>query len=297
MIPNNIDRSHILAAIEEISNSGTPPIRQSNKYALFFEGRSYSPKYVISLANERANGTKLNSSSFNGGREANEFLSRLGFMIAKKNTQSLSEKPIPFAEPKPKSLTHHSTHNERCPECKKTILKMLQSIYGGVDQSYSPGIGTMPEDFSETKFYKPLLSIYQSLQNYRGYKDFVRTRKLRRGDYFIPSTDTMIEFDETQHFTACRKLTLSLYGEHIQPGFNVTRWINLCEKINKTDPDPKCIFRDEQRAWYDTLRDVAPDIIGISSIVRLFSKDHIWCKFNPNDSGDISRFKLILAEI
>jgi hypothetical protein len=281
-----------LAAIKEISKSGTPTTRISKDYLLVFEGHLYSPKYIISLANKYANGTTLNSSSFSGGREANQFLSRLGFTIITKNTQNLSEKPSTSAKPISKALIPRAAHNERCPECKNAILKMLKYIYGEVYQSYSLEMGTRPEDFTATPSYEPLLRIYQSLQNHRGFSDFVHTRKLPPVDYFIPSTGMIIEFDESQHFTACRKLTLSMYGEHIHPAFNVNRWITLCERISAADNDP--IYRDEQRAWYDTLRDFAPHIKGLPSTIRLFSKDHAWCEFNPNDKDAIQRFKLIL---
>ncbi len=81
MIPDNIDRSHVLKALEKIGSSGLPVGRESTKYVLVHEGGEYPPKFVISLANRFANGIMLESSRFSGGRETNGFLGRLGFEI------------------------------------------------------------------------------------------------------------------------------------------------------------------------------------------------------------------------
>jgi len=294
MIPININKSHILAAIEEISRNGTPTMHQSKTYALLFEGQQYPPKYVISLANRYANGVALDSSTFSGGLETNAFLSRLGFYIEHKGTQNAMPNHSKPEPPTPKRVIQDAAHNERCPECKKTILKMLENIYGVVYQSYKLDIGTLPTDFNGTIYYEPLLCIYQSLQKHRGFSHFVRTTTLPPVDYFIPSTKTIIEFDESQHFTECRALTLSMYCEMIHPAFNIERWIYLCKKIGATDNDPE--YRDEQRAWYDTLRDIAPNFLGLSPTVRLFSKDYAWCKFDPTNNSDISQFKSIVED-
>jgi len=81
MIPSNISREHILAALREIDSAGVPHGRESTKFTLVYDGKPYPPKYVISLANKFANGRALSSSDFNGGTETNEFLHRLGFHI------------------------------------------------------------------------------------------------------------------------------------------------------------------------------------------------------------------------
>ena len=63
----------------------------------------------------------------------------------------------------------------------------------------------------------------------------------------------------TQHFTKPREIALGLYPQNIPYGFSVERWRKLCESLDKRDNDPP--YRDEQRAWYDTLRDFAPQIV------------------------------------
>ena len=81
MIPKNIEREHVIKAIEEIKRNGIPKCRNSKKFLLKFNGEYYPPKYVISLANKYANGEILDPAQFSGGKETNDFLRNLGFNI------------------------------------------------------------------------------------------------------------------------------------------------------------------------------------------------------------------------
>ena len=81
MIPNMIDKAAILAAIQQIDEEGIPRQRLSHTYNLRYGGKLYPPKYVISLANAKVNGTELPPSMFSGGEESNTFLRKLGFVV------------------------------------------------------------------------------------------------------------------------------------------------------------------------------------------------------------------------
>ncbi|WP_459195785.1 HNH endonuclease [Wukongibacter baidiensis] len=85
MIPKNITRKDILKAIEHIDLNGVPEERRPTKYYLKYKGRSYPPKYVISISNIIANKKELKATKFNGGKEANSYLESLGFEIVKVN--------------------------------------------------------------------------------------------------------------------------------------------------------------------------------------------------------------------
>jgi hypothetical protein len=54
-IPNTIDHSHLIKAIQRIKVNGVPKRRASTKYDLLYEGSAYPPKYVVSLANTFVN--------------------------------------------------------------------------------------------------------------------------------------------------------------------------------------------------------------------------------------------------
>lgn len=86
MIPNNITKEHILKAINYIDKNGVPGDRESTGYNLIFNGKSYPPKYIISIANKFANNTELNPSLFSGGAETNNFLISYGFNVVPQNS-------------------------------------------------------------------------------------------------------------------------------------------------------------------------------------------------------------------
>ncbi|MCW7076637.1 MAG: hypothetical protein OCU18_05020 [Candidatus Syntrophoarchaeum sp.] len=289
MIPSNIEKEDVIKAIEEIDERGLPPSRRSTKFVLVFNGKQYPPKYVLSLANKYANSEELKSSEFSGGQETNGFLQRLGFDIEEKSSSGRelilsSDKPV---EPP------QNRHNERCPGCKNVVERMLKKIYGDVKPNYKFNIGTNPENFRDTLHYEDFKRIFMNLQNYRGNENFVYANTLPNCDYFVSNPRFIVEFDETQHFTHLRKISLQSYPQNIKLGFSPGKWIKLCEEINAKDNDP--IYRDEQRAWYDTLRDFLPVLTGnLEPTVRLYSKEMPWCSLDPDNPADLARFKNII---
>jgi len=289
MIPKNIKRQHILSAIQEIDQKGIPANRQSHKFQLVLANRHYPPKYVMSLANKYANGVLLKSTEFSGGNETNSFLRNLGFTITDKATQTVRKKPKPRDHKPPKTVTKR--HNERCPACKQTIENLLREIYGEVHSNYRFEMGVTPDDFKDTNHYHALKKVYTALQDHRGHNEFVRTTNLPRVDYFVPSPGFILEFDESQHFTSSREVALSNYPDSLEIGFSKSKWINLCQQINSHDNDPP--FRDEQRAWYDTLRDFLPALNNLLPTVRLFSRDGHWCSLDPSNENNLRRFQQI----
>ena len=205
-----------------------------------------------------------------------------------------SERPLPHPTRNDKIHHRKTAHDERCPRCKETIKGMLEKIYGKVEQNYKFEVGIHPEDFKNTLYYDKLKEIYVSLQNHRGFKEFVKAKTLPNCDFFLSRPSFIVEFDETQHFTEPRRISLENYPVNLDLGFDRERWIELSKRIKAKDNDPP--YRDEQRAWYDTLRDFLPAIKGLKPTVRLFAKDYIWCRFDPHSSSDVKRFKKILKE-
>ncbi len=295
MIQSNIDHEHVIKAMREIDSEGFPPRRGSNKFFLMFEGKRYPPKYAISLANKFANGDELDSSRFNGGQETNNFLKGLGFDIVE---ASPSRDPIakPPSKPHPNGhsdeVTQPGHRGERCPDCKATVKRMLEKIYGSVEGDCKFEVMTDVEGYVDTSFYQTLKKIFSELQSYRGYKDFVRKSTLYPCDLFVPSAGFIVEFDESQHFTIPRKISLQNYPDDHELGFSSAKWIALCDKHDSKDNDPH--DRDEQRAWYDTLRDFLPEIKGLKPTVRLYSNEVQWCSLNPDDPNDVARFRNII---
>ena len=291
MIPSNIEREHIIKAIREIDLNGIPLGRESKKFCLIFKGKQYPPKYVLSLANRFANDEELDPSEFSGGQETNNFLKKLGFDIAK--IFPFDTFVMPISSQKKTFEEIQKKHNERCPKCKNTSEIMLKKIYGDVKRNYKFQVSTNVKDYKDIPFYQELKAIFLELQKHRGYEDFIRTPTLPLCDFFVPNPGFIVEFDESQHFTLSRKISLQNYPQNLKLGFSFTKWIILCKKINAKNNDPP--FRDEQRAWYDTLRDFLPEIIkGLKSTVRLYSKEMQWCSLNPKNTEDIAKFRELI---
>jgi hypothetical protein len=83
-----ITREHLLKAIKEVDSEGVRHHRQSIDYDVIYEGKSYPPKYLISLANVHANGEELKPNpSWPGGLGSRAFklLEQNGFVIEKRN--------------------------------------------------------------------------------------------------------------------------------------------------------------------------------------------------------------------
>lgn len=89
MIPKEIDREHILQAMEAVRADGVPSNRNSRKYDISFEECTYPPKYVICLASKEVLGRELRPQEFNGGEEANGFLRMRGFRIVDKRGEEV----------------------------------------------------------------------------------------------------------------------------------------------------------------------------------------------------------------
>jgi 5-methylcytosine-specific restriction protein B len=87
MIPKEIEQRHIIDALAEIDRTGVPTEREGTGYELVHAGKTYPPKFVISIASKLATGAALDHSQFSGGQETNGFLARLGFQVGPKPEQ------------------------------------------------------------------------------------------------------------------------------------------------------------------------------------------------------------------
>ncbi len=284
MIPKNLTRQHILKAIARIERQGVPKGRRSTKYHLLHNGRHFPPKYVISLANKFAHGKELSPEQFSGGDQSNRFLLRLGFQIIGPN----EDRKVTINR---KDAAARG-HNERCSDCKNVIIEMLRKAFGNVKIDPKVETPARLEDYKGRPSFDALRKIFSVLVRYRGHKDFVRLKTLPRCDLYVPHPGFVVELDESQHFTGARCLALKNYPPSLPLGFDRHHWMKLCRTIDSKDNNPA--YRDEQRAWYDTLRDFLPMINGLGCTVRLNMGEMQWCSLNPNNTKD---FQLFMTKI
>ena len=263
-------------------------------------GRHLPPKYTIALAHEIATGDTLSPSLFSGGPESNDFLRHRGFDVRECGCGGIGQegghvKSVSRCAEKARSKPAPTRHSERCPECKRRVSELLGRIYGTCIANQRFGWRTGLAPYTETSIGGTLRNVAIALQAYRGFgvQDFVRSPRLAGCDFWVPDPNFIVEFDESQHFTSPRKLALSAYVDESPLGFSKKRWTTLCKHHNAKDNDPP--FRDEQRAWYDTLRDLVPSIEGMRPTVRLYAGECVWCSLDPNSRGDRERFAKLMA--
>lgn len=181
-------------------------------------------------------------------------------------------------------------HFPGCSECKYVIAEMFRELYGTIRNEHKFQVSVMLKDYKNEAYYDQLAIIMERLEGYRGYRDFVRLKKLRTCDLYVENPGFIVELDEIQHFTAPRKVVLSLYPKDLVLGFDKRKWVNLCRGIDARDNDKKYPFRDEQRGWYDTIRDFLPLIIDINPTVRIYMGDYQWCDLDPKKDTDVGKF-------
>ena len=187
-------------------------------------------------------------------------------------------------------MTAPARHSERCRECKVRVRQLLEAIHGQCVPNRRFIWSTQISSYVDTPVHGQLQRVVAAIEAHRGYRiaDFVRASRLAPCDFWIPDPGFVFEFDESQRFTAPRRAALSAYADDLPLGFSPARWETLCERHNASDNDPP--YRDEQRAWYDTLRDLVPIIHGYGPTVRLYAKDLAWCMLDPTKATDRKRF-------
>ena len=181
---------------------------------------------------------------------------------------------------------------ERCPACKDAVAALLGRCYGRVGRNVRIEVPTGVADWVSDPRGTGLAAIHAALGHHRGHRDFVRAAHLAPVDFFVPDPGFIVEFDESQHFTAPRAVALGLYPPELAVGFSVAGWRDRCLEIDAHDDEP--VYRDEQRAWYDTLRDFAPDRLGLGPTVRLYSREREWCALDPGSEQDVAVFRALI---
>jgi len=98
------------------------------------------------------------------------------------------------------------------------------------------------------------------------------------GDLIHEPTRTVIEVDESQHFTSFRLKTLEMYPSGYQEGVNLSEYRRLCmhwapQSDGYRRTKSAAAFghggRQRQRAYYDALRDLALPAMGYPPIIRV----------------------------
>lgn len=96
-------------------------------------------------------------------------------------------------------------------------------------------------------------ALYHALTLYRGDIAFAKKNVMLRCDFVIEGQKLIIEYDERQHFSEARKVSLESYMG-VPVCFDRNLWMKACDDIGAKDNSPQ--NRDEIRAYYDSTRDI-----------------------------------------
>ena len=259
---SKVMKNHIEEACRRYDTGENRPKHPARTTFLLLDGEQYPAKFIRGLAYEIATGYKLSSDDYSGGAETARFFEKLGYSVehgGKIPKDSHTEKPIRQTAPDTQK--------------QKNVLKnILEQLFGHVDTEATFDWLVVPDQSSMDDV---LSRMWKDLVSFRGYENFSTPRRRLQCDFFIPSKNLIIEYDEQQHFTEPRAISFGFYPENISFAFDIRYWKNECNRIKAKDPDKKYPYRDEQRAFYDSVRDILATRNGMT-LIRIKHGDYDW---------------------
>lgn len=259
-----IKKEHVEKAIKYYLQT-KPEHSKARSAFLMHDGIKLPAKFILRLAYKEASGYLPPSESLTGGRASVRVLTDLGF-------NAIYEKVEGRANRNPVKNIRRSAFKD-----------ILEKHFGKVEMEKKfPGI-QIPDLSDRSSLIAELHLILNRVESFREMKikKWNANAKLSF-DFYIPAKNIVIEFDERQHFTLPRAASLRAYPDETALGFDKGRWIELCEDINAGDNSPE--YRDEQRAFYDAIRDIMAPRIGLKPVIRIYESDILWEKEGESSS-------------
>jgi very-short-patch-repair endonuclease len=266
-------KNHIEWACSRYDAGENRPTHPARNTFLIFNGKPYPAKFIRGLAYEIATGAKLSSDDYSGGAETAQFFRALGFSVEYNGKplmgyvnmkQTRSPQTETMTQP-PKKENSSSGKMQ-----KDFLIKLLKQRFGRVITEAKFDWLKVPDRVSEDSV---LDGLYENLALSRDHYNFSTPGYKLACDFFIPSENLIIEYDERQHFTEQRAKSLAHYPPDLNLSFDKDKWCEACKNTKATDNDP--IYRDEQRAFYDSVRDILAARNGMT-LIRINDGDYDW---------------------
>jgi len=237
---------------------------------LVYEGKKLPAKHIRGMAYKVAFGREITKDEYSGGIETVRFFERLGFQM-RYTGKSMRKEIKPAKETKDTVLIENPPEKQfnvppdppvaktkaetiKIPskgviEQKNALRRILNEMFEGdvVCEKVYPWMKT-PESIDGI-----YAKLYKALSSYRGDGKFARKNVALRCDFVIESQKLIIEYDERQHFSEARKISLLSYKD-VPVYYDRSLWIHECSAISAKDNQP--VNRDETRAYYDSVRDI-----------------------------------------
>lgn len=256
-----ITKEDILQAIEKFIEE-TPEYPEPRNTYLVYEGKKLPAKHIRGIAYEVHYGKAIRKSDFGGGKETAHFFERYGFIVDYKEKSEIKKvgKNINTAkqlQKKKKTDKKEITKEDdkiKIPskqviEQKNALQLLLNRMFNGdivCEKTYS--WMKTPE-----KIEGEYQALYDVLSSYRGDTKFAKRNVVLRCDFVCEGEKLIVEYDERQHFSEARKVSLESYL-NVPLNYDRGKWIKACEDVGAKDNSP--INRDEIRAYYDSIRDI-----------------------------------------
>lgn len=287
---DNVTAQHIKAAIEKFEKIDESHPEPRNTF-LLFNGKKYPAKHIRGLAFELANNREIRKSEYSGGKETATFFNKRGFDVAYGGAKAESSEPVmkrkqPSVSPVSVAVSHRPTTEKTrlsAPPSKarktkqlsvvgqkNALQRLLQIHCGHIETEKRFEWLRTPDQENLPKEYRPIVD---ALLKYRSQSGFKKSRRPLLCDIYVEEIKLIIEYDENQHFSAARKISLENYPNSVRLNFSKEEWISACERINAKDNNP--IDRDEKRAFYDAVRDIEASKNGYK-LVRIKHGDVDW---------------------
>jgi len=224
---------------------------------LIHDGIKLPAKFILRLAHKEATGYLPPSETLTGGRASVRILTNLGFnAIYEKVEGRTNRNPVKNAR-------------------RSAFKDILENHFGKVEMEKKFPEIRIPDLSNRSLMNAELRLILDRIESFREMKiKKWNTNGKLSFDFFIPAKNIVIEFDERQHFTLPRAVSLRTYPKSATLGFDKEKWVRLCEEINAGDNSPE--YRDEQRAFYDSIRDIMATRIGLKPVIRIYEADVLW---------------------
>lgn len=268
-----ITRNDVIRAIEKFLKYN-PDYPEPRSTFLVYEGNRLPAKHIRWMSYQEHYGTEISKSDFGGGIETVKFFERLGFELdylgnSKKASETVEEKEkkgvikvtnkqatqkilvtknvVAVNKPKEDKIVIPSN---KVIEQKNALQLLLNRMFDGdvVCEKTFSWLKTPTRIDGEYK------KVYEALAAYRGNTTFAKSNVTLRCDFVCEGKKLIIEYDERQHFSEARGISLEVY-ENIEVFYERSLWIKACRDIKAKDNVPA--NRDEVRAYYDSVRDIA----------------------------------------
>lgn len=275
----DITKEDVLRAIEKFL-AYNPEYPEPRSTFLMYEGKKLPAKHIRGMAYTEHYGVEISKADFGGGQETVRFFERLGFEVAyskvngdvevkttekeiQKSVKQVVEEPILIVE-KEKEPTLIKTEQEATSDTSekisipsKAVIEQKNALQLILNKMFDGDIvceKTYPWLKTPTGIVGAYKKLYDALSSYRGDISFAKKNVTLRCDFVCEGQKLIIEYDERQHFSEARRVSLEAYRD-VEVLFDRELWIKACADIGAKDNAPA--NRDEVRAYYDSTRDIA----------------------------------------